>query len=217
MSGAVVAVRPYAPADREAVRSLCYRTGYMGDSPAWYWRHERSFADIWTSYYTDREPESLLVAEREGAVVGFLSGCVDSARAPSPAVAVTLATLRHGLAFRPGNAGFFWRSLADTLLQRSVPSGEVDDPRWPSHLHINLAEEARGCGAGRRLMEAWLTRLEGLGSPGCHLGTLFENERAIGFFERMGFARFGEPQPAPGMRTPGGEGHHLQLMVRDLG
>lgn len=65
-------------------------------------------------------------------------------------------------------------------------------------------------------MEAWFKRLTEVGSPGCHLGTLLENQRAIAFFKRMGFACLGEPQRAPGMRTPTGGRHHLQFMVRKM-
>jgi ribosomal protein S18 acetylase RimI-like enzyme len=186
----------------------------MGEPAGCYWRHVESFADIWTGYYTDREPESLFVATRGSSLVGYLTGCLDSRAAPSPARAVTLAALRHALFLRPGTAGFLWRGLLDSAAQRGMPSGELDDPRWPSHLHINLAPEARGLGAGRLLMEAWFERLAQLGSPGCHLGTLFENTNAIGFFERMGFERHGTPQPAPGMRSPSGSRHQLQYMVR---
>jgi len=186
----------------------------MGEPSTWYWRHEESNAGIWTEYYTDREPESLFVAARGEQVVGYLTGCVDTHEAPSPADAVTRAAVRHALFLRPGTAGFLWRGLLDSVLQLGTPSGELDDPRWPSHLHINLAPEARGWGAGGLLMQAWFDRLADLRSPGCHLGTLHENERAIGFFERMGFERFGDPQLAPGMRSPSGGRHHLQLMVR---
>src|SRR5262249_48591366 len=83
-----VVVRPYAPDDRPAVRTLCHRVGYMGESAAWYWRHAESFADIWTSYYTDREPESFFVAVRDGTLIGYLAGCVDSRNAPTPTAAV---------------------------------------------------------------------------------------------------------------------------------
>ena len=186
----------------------------MGEPATWYWRHQESFAEIWTAYYTDQEPGSLFVAVRDRQIVGFLTGCLDSREAPSPAHAVTRAAVQHALFLRPGTAGFLWRGLLDTVSQRGMPSGELVDPRWPSHLHINLAPEARGCGAGRMLMEAWIRRLAEAKSSGCHLGTLLENERAIGFFERMGFERFGEPQLAPGMRTPSGGRHHLQFMVR---
>ncbi len=209
-----VSVRPFQPSDRPEIRALCHRVGYMGEPATFYWSHQESFAEIWTAYYTDQEPESLSVAVRDNQVVGFLTGCVDTRVAPSPAKAVALGAVKHALFVRPGTAGFLWRGLLDTLSQRGTPSGELEDPRWPSHLHINLSPEARGCGVGRSLMDAWFKRLAQVGSPGCHLGTLFENTRAIGFFERMGFERYGEPQLAPGMRTPSGGRHHLQFMVR---
>lgn len=187
----------------------------MGAPADWYWRHAESFAEVWSGYYTDREPESLFVAVRDGEVVGYLTGCVDSRNAPTAQQAITRVAFRYGLLLRPGTAGFLWRGLADSISSGGAPSGELEDPRFPSHLHINLLEAARGCGAGTRLMKAWFERLGAVASPGCHLGTLFENERAIGFFERVGFRRSGAPLPAPGMRSPSGGRHHVQFMVRE--
>jgi ribosomal protein S18 acetylase RimI-like enzyme len=206
----------FEPPDRGPIRDMTHLVGYMGEPADWYWRHAKSFADVWTSYYTDQEPESLLVALEGQRIVGYLTGCVDSRRAPSPAWAITRADLRYALYLRPGTAGFFWRGVLDTVVQRGTPKGQLDDPRWPSHLHINLLPEARGAGVGDSLMNTWLTQLQQLGSPGCHLGTLLENDRAIRFFERQGFERFGAPQLAPGMRTPSGGRHHLQFMVRNI-
>src|SRR6185503_7950885 len=140
-------VRPFEPADRDVVRRISHRVGYMGE-PAWFWHHVESFADIWTGYYTDREPESLFVAVCEGRVVGYLAGCVDSRRASSPAQALVRAALRFGLFVRPGTAGFLWRGLTDSLSHGGPSSGEIEDPRWPSHLHINLLPDARGRGTG---------------------------------------------------------------------
>jgi hypothetical protein len=77
-------IRPYRAEDRARVREIAYATGYMGESPAWYWRDAESFAEIWTGWYTDHEPESTFVADDGGDVVGYLAGCVDTARAPSP-------------------------------------------------------------------------------------------------------------------------------------
>ena len=211
-----ITVRPFEGPDRAVIRAMSHRVGYMGEPATWYWRHFESFAEIWTAYYTDQEPESLFVAVRDGQIVGFLTGCVDSRVTRNPAQAVTRAAIRYALFIRPGTAGFLWRGVLDTLSQRGLPSGELEDPRWPSHLHINLLPEARGCGAGASLMEAWFKRLAEVGSPGCHLGTLLENQRAIAFFKRMDFACLGEPQLAPGMRTPTGGRHHLQFMVREM-
>ena len=63
MSGGDLIVRGYRPEDRPAVRRICHVTGYMGDPADWYWADEDSFADTWTGYYTDKEPESCGVVE----------------------------------------------------------------------------------------------------------------------------------------------------------
>lgn len=212
----MLTIRPYRPADRARVREIAYATGYMGESPAWYWRDVVSFADAWTAWYTDHEPESAFVADDGDSVVGYLVGCLDTARAPSARDTITRLMIRRQLLLRPGTAGFFWRSIRDVLRDPSVPSGELSDPRWPSHLHINLLPAARGHGAGRGLMEAWLERLRQAGSPGCHLGTMAENTNAIRFFGSMGFERLGSPQLVPGMRLRTGGRMHAQLMVQSL-
>ena len=77
-------VRQYRRADRAAVRRTCFETGYMGDPIAWQWRDAESFADLFTGWYTDREPESALVVEQEGEVVGYLLGCRDSRQVTPP-------------------------------------------------------------------------------------------------------------------------------------
>jgi ribosomal protein S18 acetylase RimI-like enzyme len=214
--GSRVVLRPYRAADRACVRDIAYRTGFLGDPADCYWRDVESFANVWTRYYTDEEPESAFVAERDGVAVGFLLGCVDSSRARSPKEVLVREIGRRLLFIRPGTVGFLWRSIADGLRGVEAPSGELADPRWPAHLHIDLLPEARRGGVGAALMRAWLARLQSLGVPGCHLVTLHENRPAVAFFERMGFRPHGPPQLLPGMRMPGGGRMHQQVMVHDL-
>jgi hypothetical protein len=45
----------------------------MGESAESFWRHKESWADLWTSYYTDQEPESLYVATMDDSVAGYLA------------------------------------------------------------------------------------------------------------------------------------------------
>ena len=66
-------------------------------------------------------------------------------------------------------------------------------------------------------MRTWTDHLQGAGVPGCYLETLGENYRAMAFFEAMGFQRQGRPTSAPGLRSPAGERHTLQRMVRTFG
>jgi ribosomal protein S18 acetylase RimI-like enzyme len=203
-------VRKYVEGDREAIQEICYLTGYMGASAERFWRHKQSFVEMWTSYYINREPESIYVATIDEAVVGYLTGCVDTSLATQ---SFSAQIIKHGLLFRPGTAGFLWRGIIDSITDKQAVRGVSMDERWPAHLHINLLPAARGSGLGRALMESWLAQLRKSGSPGCHLSTLVENTGAVSFFERMGFNRYAEPALIQGMRGPGGARLHQQFMV----
>jgi ribosomal protein S18 acetylase RimI-like enzyme len=210
----VVGVRSFRPADRAAVRDISYRTGFMGEPVDSFWRHQESWADLWTSYYTDQEPESLHVATVGDAVVGYLAGCRDTAAMrPSTEELTKTVIRRYWLLLRPGTAGFLYRGLLDGLRDRDRASGDFIDPRWPAHLHIDLLPAARGTGLGAALMERWLQQLQEAASPGCHLLTLVENMRALRFFEKSGFRNHGDPTLVGGMRGKRGERLHQQIMV----
>lgn len=211
-----IRIRPYDPHDRGSVRDVAFRTGYMGDPIDWLWPDGESFCDMLTPYYTDREPESLLVAERDGEVVGYLMGCVESVASQGVAADEVRRRLRRGALFRPGCAGFLWRAIFDVIRDRDAPEELLLDPRWPAHLHINLLPEARGQGAGGALMRTWLDQLRERHSAGVHLGTFAENRDAIAFFQSQGFRLHGPPQSAPGFRTREGGRMHVQWMVQPL-
>jgi len=209
-------IRAYRGTDRAAVRSIAFATGYLGDPADWLWRDGESFADVFTRYYTDHEPHSLLVAEVAGTVVGYLSGCTDSSRAAGSAPREIWRLLRRGALLRPSIAGFSWRALMDLVRDRHVRDDVLRDPRWPAHLHIDLLPAGRGRGLGRRLIDAWFGRLREHGAPGVHVSTFAENTGALRFFTGCGFERHGGPIRVPGFRTRDGERMHVQWMVRSL-
>ena len=214
-----IVIRPYEPTDREAVRHICWVTGYMGEPAAWMWRDEKSFADLFSSYYTDGEPESALVAVADGVVSGYLLGCVDTRKVWRPSRIFFHHVLRRGIAFRPGTSAMILRSFTDGFVDRmrnQLPTESFNDKRWPAHLHIDLMSSVRGQGVGAKLIRRWLDSLRAKGVKGCHIETLGENERALAFFEAMGFERYGRPAMAPGLRSPSGERHTVQLLVQSL-
>lgn len=63
---------------------------------------------------------------------------------------------------------------------------------YPAHLHIDISEAYTGGGNGRALMETLLARLRADGVKGVIFGVRASNERAVGFYEHMGFKRFNE-------------------------
>jgi ribosomal protein S18 acetylase RimI-like enzyme len=213
--------RPYAPADRARVRDICFETGYMGEPVAWQWPDAESWADMFTGYYTDHEPESALVVERDGVVAGYLLGCLDSSRAWNPAAVAGRHIVRRGIAFRRGTRRVIARTFTDgasDLVHRRLDRHELEfsDPRYPAHVHIDLLPTVRGIGAGRRLMSTWLDALRRRDVPGCHLQKFAENTGATAFFEACGFRRVGRSQPVPGLRTRDGGRLHTEAMVQEL-
>jgi ribosomal protein S18 acetylase RimI-like enzyme len=211
----MVEARPFVEADRAALRDLFARAGASAPGAS-LWGHLESEAAVYLYPYLDLAPGSLFVATDRGTLVGYLTGCLDSSTFPSEEERITAAFRRYRLALRPATALFLARALADgtlTALRRQPTAGDFTDRRWPSHLHINVAPEARGTGAAAQLMGRWFDQLEQAGSPGCHLQTLVENTRAVRFFTRMGFVPHGLTPVVPGVRD-GGRRLHQQTMVR---
>ena len=67
--------RPYEKRDREQIRRICCETGFLGDPIDAVFNDRDLFADYLTRYYTDIEPESSWVGEKDGVVVGYLLSC----------------------------------------------------------------------------------------------------------------------------------------------
>ncbi|MGW0732473.1 GNAT family N-acetyltransferase [Streptomyces sp. NPDC002851] len=210
----MITIRTFAESDRDELRKLFGRAG-QGAPSASLWGHEESEAAIYLDPYMDLEPDSLFVAVVDGALVGYLAGCLDSSKFPSENERMQKAIRRYRLIVRPKTTAFFARGMVDMALatvRRESTAGDFVDGRWPSHLHINVAPAVRGTGAADGLMRRWFDRLSETDSPGCHLQTLVENTRAVRFFERMGFAKHGPTPLVPGIRH-GGKRLHQQTMV----
>ncbi len=115
--------------------------------------------------YVEHCPDTLFLAEADGELVGYLTGCPDATVLPGEDERVTEAITRHEVMLRPRSVPFFARSVVDLLTAKvrghEVASGAAVDDRWPAHLHINLVPQARGTGVASELMGA----LAGLAHP----------------------------------------------------
>lgn len=212
------AIRKYRASDREAVRSICFLTGLMGTPVESIYGDKESFADMFSGYYTDVEPESAWVAvpeDDENHVVGYLLGCVDSRRAWDPARVGAKHAFLRGLLFRPGTAGFFFRLLGDVIRDGGVHRTPVDYDAFPAHFHTNLLPAARG-GVGVRMHDVFVAHLCKLGVVGVHAETMAHNERALMITRKLGYHCVGESFAIPGMRDLEGKRIRGQLTAMDL-
>jgi ribosomal protein S18 acetylase RimI-like enzyme len=214
----LIEVRPYDVADRAELVDVVFERAAEGAPGSEVWGHSASVAEVYLTPYLDLEPASAFVVTVDGRPAGYLVGCVDDAAFPSEEQRLSTAMKRHRLLRRAGPRRFFLRAAYDTAVcrVRRIPTaGGLTDPRWPSHLHIDLMPEARGSGAAAGLTELWFDRLREVGSPGCYLQTSYENHRAIRFFESVGFRRYGANHVVPGSRFEGRR-MHQQDMVREV-
>ncbi len=125
--------------------------------------------------------------------------------------------MRFWLWSRPGRRG---EDLAGYLV------GSLDDPataarfadlgyfqqmapltaRYPAQLHVNLAEEWRGRGVGRALVEAFLRACGGRRVAGVHVFT-GRGLRNVRFYEAAGFSEVG---------AAAWHGREIVMLARDL-
>lgn len=211
-------IRDYQPGDREAVRTIAYETGLMGSSIRAQYRDFHSFADMFTSYYTDVEPQHSVVAELGGKVVGYILSSADSRKAWSPGRVALRHMITRGICFRPGTAAFWFRGMIDTIADLGKGGRpKFDLARYPSHTHNNLLPEGRGASIGTEFFFRVFDKLKLAGSPGMHGEALAENHAMVAFAtERLGYKLVGEPYPIPGLRLRDGKRVYLRLALRDL-
>jgi ribosomal protein S18 acetylase RimI-like enzyme len=189
-------IRPYEPRDREAVRAICLETAYGGGGEGVI--DPGLLVDLMTRAYTDFAAGSLLVAEREARVVGYLAGGFDEEALRRIQVrrvvpAAVARALGRGLLWRRE----LWRLLGDLpgYLSAARKGEAPDEEGYPGHLHINLRAEARGAALGSRMVERFLREARERGLPGVRAVVYETNVPARRFFERLGFQPLGR-QPA---------------------
>ena len=153
-------IRKYLPTDREVVRKICCDNGLLGDPIDPFIPDRKLWADASSKYYTDKEPESLFVAESRGKIIGYLFGCVDSRKEMAYrtrlAPRIFLGVLKNVLKAKH-------LSEIRRLLKWSLTKYKIEMPGFPlhyAHLHINLIHGKRAKGTGTQLMNAYFEYLK---------------------------------------------------------
>lgn len=185
-----IIVRSYQSQDREAVRQIACDTADMGEPVESFFGDREVIADLLTRYYTDYESESLWVAEYEGKVIGYLTGCLDSRRyfrvmAWRLVPQIVIKSILRGVLLRQDTWGLFRAAIKTGRLsgfKRHIPLG-----KYPAHLHVNIQKGFRSENIGRHLVERFIEQLEVRGLRGIHLAVRQDNVRARKFFEHLGF------------------------------
>ncbi len=179
-------IRSYRASDREAVRQLCCMTGFLGKPIDPIYEDRELFADFLTTYYTDHEPESSFVIEKDGELQGYLLGCRWSLLNQMYSFYQNICLFARAL-LRYGRYNERSRLFIRWILMngwREVPAS----PRRTPHFHINLLPEARKVATTRALLSAYFTYLYRKGEKRVYGQIVtFESRRGERMFERYGF------------------------------
>jgi hypothetical protein len=179
-------IRSYRASDREAVRELCCRTGFLGEPIDPVYEDRELFADFLTTYYTDHEPESSFVLELGGELCGYLLGSrrpfLNQLYSFQQNLVLGFRSLLRYRRYNDRSRRFVLWVLSHGW--REVPAA----PRRTPHFHINLLPEARKMSTTRALMSAYLSYLYRCGERQV-FGQIvtFASRRGEKMFERYGF------------------------------
>ena len=184
-------IRPYRPGDLDDLYRICLLTSDGGqDGTASYPDDPELPGHVHAAPYGLFEPSLAFVAVTADGVGGYVIGALDTRAFAERLERDWWPALRKRYPEPPPEA----RGQPRTPPQRMAY--QIHHPwtapqeltrQYPSHLHINLVPRLQGRGHGRQLIETLLTALRAQGSPGVHLFVGHGNERAPGFYRRVGF------------------------------
>ncbi len=179
-------IRGYQASDRDAVRDLCCRTGFLGTPVDPVYEDRELFADFLTTYYTDHEPESSFVLEVDGELKGYLLGSRKPLLNQLYSFQQNIVLFLRALLRYPRYSASSRRFIRWMIMNgwREVPAAPARMP----HFHINLLPEARKMSTTRSLMSAYLSYLYRCGEKQVYGQIVtFESRRGEKMFERYGF------------------------------
>ncbi|GAA1751108.1 GNAT family N-acetyltransferase [Agromyces humatus] len=183
-------IRPYRPADREAVAEICLRTAAGGDDATGVYSDDSLMPEVFALPYVEYAPELAYVVADSDRVLGYVIAVADTAafiewwkREWTPGFAA-----RHPSVGSPtGHEPSFTEAdlIGAGLDPERMRIAELAD--YPAHLHIDLLPELQGMGFGRRLIDTLRHALAARGVDSVHLGMDAANTGARAFYDRLGF------------------------------
>ncbi|MFC3502498.1 GNAT family N-acetyltransferase [Micromonospora krabiensis] len=189
-------IRPYRPADHDAVHDICIRTADAGEDASSSYRDPGILPAIFAHPYTFLDPDLAFVLDDDGRAVGYVLGTADTATfaARFRTEWLPLVAGRHPAPqTEPTTPDEVMAHLLHTPERMVLP--ELTD--HPAHLHIDLLPGYRRSGHGRALIDTFLTALGRTGAAGLHVAMVTANHRARRFYDRLGFRPLAVADPGP--------------------
>ena len=174
------------PADLTGLLKVCLETANGGKGATHLHNLHDLVGEIYVAPYVLHEQNFAFTLKASEKVVGYVLGVLDTGRFESrldtdywPATKAKYAALTRDLT--PHDV-----SLIEELNRQGFSPAELI-AKYPSHLHIDIIESHQGLGYGKTMILHLLKALQDAGSSGVHLHMSASNDRANGFYKKLGF------------------------------
>lgn len=181
-----VKLTPSSLADLPGLLKVCLETADGGKGATHLHNLHDLVGEIYVAPYVIYEPNFAFSLKANEKVVGYVLGALDTGRFESnlvvdywPATKAKYAALTQDLT--PKDV-----SLIKELNRQGFSPAELI-AQYPSHLHIDIIESHQGLGYGKTMILHLLKALQDAGSSGVHLHMSASNDRAKGFYKKIGF------------------------------
>lgn len=192
-------IRPYRPADRDAVADICIRTGHGGQDARPYYRDPEVLPAIFALPYVELEPQfAFVLDDGDGAAVGYVVGAGDTAEFARRFAKEWLPTVADRFP-EPAEPGSDRDERMASLLHHPEQMVHPELADHPAHLHIDLLPSHQGAGFGRGLITALFAALHEHGVPRVYLDVAPTNTGARAFYARIGFSELDRGQRSGGI------------------
>jgi len=182
-------LRRFQPADLPGIYGVCRRVDGAGRPSPLNCRNEDLIGHLYAGPYATADPRLAHVLADEYGIAGYVVATADAR------------------AFEAWLRTHWWPVLRKQYPRRRDPRNGTDDHAiiaafhdnnrrvdpalegYPARLHLKIEERAQGRGWGRQLVAAVTTQLCDRRVDGVHVGVAEQNQKAIGFYERLGFTQ----------------------------
>lgn len=199
----VIHIRPIADREWARVREICCRTARSGEpieETRWPF-----FGELWGRPYEWFAPQWTFVAEAQSEIVGYITGCPNTAR-----FEWMKRIFFHPVLLFKIHASKKFPSNSDTARFTKRVLGQEADPNdsfteaalrtirgdFPAHLHVNVLTGFRKEGLGARLVSRLFEELRKQEIRGLHL---FCGPAPVAFYERQGMEIIEKIEYKPGV------------------
>jgi ribosomal protein S18 acetylase RimI-like enzyme len=183
-------IRNVTVEDIPALYNVCLKTGDSGNDATHLYKNISVLGEVYVGpYVTFNSDSSFVLIDDEGKISGYALSTFDTIEFEARCAEEWWPPLQAKYQLPNIDNKDQWNS--DNFIEYEIfnptPSPKEVLEEYPSHGHIDLMSHVQGKGWGKKLMTSVGDSLIEMGSRGMHLRVSHINNRALGFYNKLGY------------------------------